>query len=70
MGLFFYDNLLPIRLINSARVFWSLKDPNMALDVATEFCFSTPRIIMHMCLASVTIPTPCGSSYSMIVSPI
>ncbi|KAG1576907.1 hypothetical protein G6F46_015850 [Rhizopus delemar] len=23
-----------------------------------EFCFSTPRIIMHMCWASMTTPTP------------
>ena len=27
---------------------------------ATEFCFSTPRIIMQKCTASMTTPTPRG----------
>ena len=27
---------------------------------ATEFCFSTPRIIMQRCMASITTPTPRG----------
>jgi len=28
---------------------------------AAECCFSTPRIIMHKCRASITTPTPWGS---------
>ena len=28
--------------------------------VASEFCFSTPRIIMQRCWASITTPTPEG----------
>ena len=31
---------------------------------ATEFCFSTPRIIMQKCMASMTTPTPWGWSFS------
>ena len=27
---------------------------------ATEFCFSTPRMIMQKCMASITTPTPRG----------
>ena len=34
------------------------KLPSMQDVVMTEFCFSTPRIIMHMCCASTTTPTP------------
>ena len=30
----------------------------MAEVVIDEFCFSTPRIIMHRCFASMTTPTP------------
>ena len=37
---------------------------------ATEFCFSTPRIIMQKCTASITTPTPRGSIASWIVSAI
>ena len=37
----------------------------MALVTVFEFCFSTPRIIMHRCAASMTTPTPCGSSTSI-----
>lgn len=29
-----------------------------------EFCFSTPRICMHICCASITTITPNGSSVS------
>ncbi len=31
---------------------------------ATEFCFSTPRMIMQKCMASMTTPTPRGSTFS------
>ena len=31
-----------------------------------EFCFSTPRIIMQRCNASITTPTPRGCSTSSI----
>ena len=34
---------------------------------AIEFCFSTPRIIMQKCMASITTPTPRGWSVSWIV---
>eukprot|EP00301_Raphidiophrys_heterophryoidea_P004692 c12022_g1_i1.p2 GENE.c12022_g1_i1~~c12022_g1_i1.p2 ORF type:complete len:104 (+),score=21.39 c12022_g1_i1:495-806(+) len=34
--------------------------------VVMEACFSTPRITMHMCLASITTPTPRGSRSSWI----
>ncbi len=37
---------------------------------ATEFCFSTPRIIMQKCIASITTPTPRGWMVSCIVSAI
>ena len=46
---------------NSVRVAWLLrKVPNMAEVFIEEFCFSTPRIIIHMCLASIITPTPCA----------
>ena len=46
---------------NSPRVrASSRKTPSIALVTATEFCFSTPRIIMHRCVASITTATPCG----------
>ena len=37
---------------------------------AIEFCFSTPRIIMQKCMASMTTPTPLGWMTSWIVSAI
>jgi hypothetical protein len=37
-----------------------LNKPNMADVVMTEFCFSTPRIIMQRCLDSITTATPVG----------
>lgn len=47
---------------NSSRVsFRSRKAPNIALVVAPECCFSTPRIIMQKCRASQITPTPTGS---------
>jgi hypothetical protein len=42
----------------------------MAEVTATEFCFSTPRITMQRCLASITTATPCGLIFAMIVSAI
>ncbi len=39
----------------------------MAEVTALEFCFSTPRISMHMCSASITTATPRGCSTSLIV---
>ena len=36
----------------------------------TEFCFSTPRIIMQRCLASMTTATPDGCSACMSASAI
>ena len=35
-----------------------LKMPSMQEVVITEFCFSTPRIIMHICLASIVTAAP------------
>ncbi|MCY1459729.1 hypothetical protein D9M71_772250 [compost metagenome] len=35
-----------------------------------EFCFSTPRIIMHMCLASMTTATPAAPVTCSIASAI
>src|SRR5262245_41102556 len=59
------------RLRNSLRVFWfSLNAPNMELVTATECCFSTPRMIMHRCWASMTTATPRGRTFSLIVSAI
>ena len=47
--------VLPIRLRNSLRVFTSRRNwPSITEVVITEFCFSTPRIIMHRCCASIT----------------
>ena len=48
-----------IKLKNSARVEeTSQKSPRMHDVFMTEFCFSTPRIIMHRCCASITTATP------------
>jgi len=38
--------------------------------IVEECCFSTPRIIMHRCLASTTTPTPCGLMALPIASAI
>ncbi len=32
----------------------------------SEFCFCTPRIIMHRCCASMTTPTPSALIESLI----
>ena len=48
---------------NSLRVsLLSRKAPSMALVMAPECCFSTPRIIMQKCRASQITPTPRGLS--------
>ena len=44
--------------------------PSIALVIANEFCFSTPRIAMHRCVASMTTATPSGSIFAVIVSAI
>ena len=43
---------------NSSLVSLLRKAPNMEDVIVEECCFSTPRIIMHRCLASMTTPTP------------
>ena len=48
----------------------SRKVPSMALVTAHEFCFSTPRIDMQRCVASITTATPSGEIFSQIVSAI
>src|SRR5438105_9815255 len=35
-----------------------VKTPRMAEVTVAECCFSTPRIIMHKCCASIMTPTP------------
>lgn len=60
-----YPSLLEMSVRNSDRVLMLLRNvPSIALVVANEFCFSTPRIIMHIWRASHTTPTPSGSSTS------
>ena len=44
--------------------------PSMALVTAKEFCFSTPRIDMQRCVASMTTATPSGAIFSRMVSAI
>ena len=44
--------------------------PSIALVTANEFCFSTPRIDMHRCVASMTTATPSGLTMSRMVSAI
>ncbi len=39
-------------------VFESRNAPSITEVNICEFCFSTPRIIMHMCWASITTATP------------
>src|SRR6267378_739108 len=56
---------------NSERVrASSLKVPSKQDVFMTEFCFSTPRIIMQRCLASTTMPTPAGRSVFIKASAI
>ena len=62
---------LLIKFRNSDRVRASLRNaPSIALVTATEFCFSTPRMDMHRCVASVTTATPSGLIFSVSVSAI
>ena len=57
-----------INSMNSMRVStFDRKLPSMDEVMAMEFCFSTPRIIMQRCCASMTTPTPCGSRADRIV---
>ena len=44
--------------------------PSIELVTANEFCFSTPRIDMHRCVASMTTATPSGPIFSRMVSAI
>jgi hypothetical protein len=44
----------------------SRNTPSIALVMAREFCFSTPRMIMHMCCASMTTPTPWGAIFERL----
>ena len=56
---------------NSERVrASSLKEPSRHEVVMTEFCFSTPRIIMQRCFASITTATPAGWSACIRASAI
>ena len=56
---------------NSERVrASSLKQPSKQEVFMTEFCFSTPRIIMQRCFASTTTATPDGCKQSMSDSAI
>src|SRR5205814_4978617 len=59
------------RARNSERVrASSLKEPRRQDVFITEFCFSTPRIIMQRCLASMTTATPPGCNVRMSASAI
>src|SRR6185312_1339747 len=61
------DDPFGIRRRNSSRVFGSSRnDPSTAEVTVVEFCFCTPRIIMHRCAASITTPTPRGLSTSVM----
>src|SRR6266446_6140461 len=56
---------------NSERVrASSLKVPSKQDVFMTEFCFSTPRIIIQRCFASTTTPTPAGRSVFIKASAI
>src|SRR5882724_1067566 len=52
---------------NSSRVCLLLRNsPSIALVTACPCCFSTPRICIHRCRASMITPTPCGAIFSSI----
>jgi hypothetical protein len=54
-------SLVLVRVRNSSRVRGSsLKVPSIQLVVVLLRGLLTPRIVMHMCLASTTTPTPEG----------
>src|SRR5438067_2445601 len=62
-----YAPRCPIRPRNSSRVAAeSRKVPTTDEVIMTEFCFSTPRIIMHRWRASIITPTPAASIESMM----
>ena len=56
------------------KVFGKCNNPNghghNYVVLATVFCFSTPRIIMQRCCASMTTPTPWAPSFFIRVSAI
>src|SRR6266852_297241 len=57
--------LFPTNAKNSSRVcLFSRKAPSIALVTACPCCFSTPRICIHKCRASMITPTPCGAILS------
>ena len=56
-----HQRLCLIRFINSSRVLACWKKPVKSEVVVKEFCFSTPRICIHICCASITTITPNGS---------
>ena len=57
---------LPINARNSSRVAVDSRNvPSTDEVIMTEFCFSTPRIIMHKWRASIITPTPLASTDSM-----
>lgn len=51
---------LLMRFMNSCRVFACSNAPEKSLVTVVEPIFSTPRICMHICLASITTITPSG----------
>lgn len=56
---------------NSSRVFGSSRNtPSMVLVTVLLFIFCTPRITMHMCVASITTPTPAGCKASVMATAI
>src|SRR6185295_15509679 len=60
------DHRLPMRLRNSSRVArWSRNTPSTEDVTIVEFCFSTPRIIMHRWRASIMPPTPFAPTSSI-----
>ena len=62
------QRLCLIKFMNSSRVLACWKKPVKSEVVVKEFCFSTPRICMHICCASITTITPNGSKVLWIQS--
>ena len=57
--------LCRIKFINYLTCFSLVKRYQVKSEVVVmAFCFSTPRICMHMCLASTTTITPSGFKVS------
>lgn len=62
---------LLMRVRNSSRVFGSSRNtPSIVLVTVLLFIFCTPRITIHMCVASTTTPTPAGRKASVIATAI